>query len=305
MCEIHSIECDGGIRSIQWEVGGTEVEGPCVVITNDEELIMIGGYDNETETASNGSFTFQLNLKERERMEDALELRLRVAGGAETPYATVRDVFKSTEILRDGNWIEGSCLQKERSGAKMVFNHLHNSLVTVGGYNGGTTFLSDMEIMGSDGQWRLDTRTMKFKRSGCGLAIGPKRAIYAVGGSYDGSNMLRNVERIDIRERTGWCEVNPLPEPRGFLSACFDRDGFLFAVGGVIDGTFRGSPTVFRYEPRMDSWEIAEDLQLEEGRYSHGIGFCFSKYNIIESFLLNANHITAPIYEDMRDDLFA
>ncbi len=90
---------------------------------------------------------------------------------------------------------------------------------------------------------------MLTKREEHGLAIGPDRKVYAVGG-FDGKACLAAAERYD--PRTGqWEKIADLKTARRSLCAVALPDG-IYAIGGY-DGT-RYLGTVERYDSTKDKW---------------------------------------------------
>ena len=134
----------------------------------------------------------------------------------------------------------GPPLVAPRCGLSLAADGRHHKLYLVGGYSGGTSYQDTVEILDMSGAGPQDASgrllpRMRHARSGCGSGVGPDGALYVVGGSANGSEMLSSCERYDPREGV-WHGLPDMPTPRGYLSAAFAADGCLYAAGGCSDG---------------------------------------------------------------------
>ena len=163
----------------------------------------------------------------------------------------------------------GAPLLAPRCGLSLAADGNHHALYLCGGYSGGVTYQDTVEVLDMAGvePGRL-LPPMRHARSGCGAGIGPDGALYIVGGSDDGSNMLSSCERYDPREGC-WHALPDLPTARGYLAAAFSPDGALYAGGGCADGW--GSPVdAFEaFDTRAGKWKILPPLP--QSRSNHAI----------------------------------
>ena len=132
----------------------------------------------------------------------------------------------SAQFESMGEMIEPRC------GLALAADARSSVLYLVGGYSGGMSYQNTVETFDmSSGAPASQLPPMSHARSGCGAGCGPDGALYVVGGSDDGSNMLSSCERLDPREGV-WQTLSDLSESRGYLAACFALDGALYTAGG-------------------------------------------------------------------------
>eukprot|EP00465_Bigelowiella_longifila_P011079 CAMPEP_0185256848 /NCGR_PEP_ID=MMETSP1359-20130426/5923_1 /TAXON_ID=552665 /ORGANISM="Bigelowiella longifila, Strain CCMP242" /LENGTH=187 /DNA_ID=CAMNT_0027841631 /DNA_START=69 /DNA_END=632 /DNA_ORIENTATION=- len=169
-----------------------------------------------------------------------------------------------------------------RCGHGMVYSIFTDTIYALGGYGGGTSFHTTLETLAlsrsglQHANWRVDRREISEGRSGHGFALGPDRCLYVVGGSKNGSDMLRSCCRLDTR-CSSWEEVAALNVARGYTTAGFDANGYLYAIGGTQDFTVPPEVHMERYDSRMNKWVIASGSagQLHRGRQSHALGVVY------------------------------
>jgi len=142
-------------------------------------------------------------------------------------------------------------LNTARSGhsAVTLFN---GSVVVMGGYSGGVSYLNSMEILDPEySRWLPLQAHMAVSRSGMVAAIGPGGAIYVTGGSPDGSTGHKSLERYDSREGR-WVSLSEMHCGRGYTAGCVGSSNNLFVIGGTHLAQLQ--PGIEVYDFRADRW---------------------------------------------------
>ena len=239
---------------------------------------------------------------------------LLVFGGGEHLYQGA-EVFTSTEAssAASGSRPQGPFnirpelrLLAPRTGHCCAINRLTNQVLVVAGYGGGSIYRQTAELLDLTG-WRPKdevatsagenkesgnslfqplSHQLSQPRTGCVGGFGPHGAFYCCGGSTDGGDAVSLLERLDLREPTGFELRAPMAQRRGYFSGCFALDGRLYVSGGshLMPAELHfheGVPHIIRpqvtensiecYDPRMDRWETIDQTLMTE-RADHQMG---------------------------------
>lgn len=215
-----------------------------------------------------------------------------VTGGGSSLFqgATVsRDTFLQRNSGADSTltWQRIASMQHLRCGHSSAVLPSGRVLVA-GGYAGGLDYLSSTECYDvALDQWTTQTRApMNFARSGFGFGSSPNGAVYAFGGSSNGSDGHDTVEMFD--ERVGRWELLPqkMRSGRGYLGGCVGGgSGCLYAAGGVKEYATRCS--IECMDPRTNTWHylhhvnegpdgLGDDVHIDEDTYEN---FYFARSN--------------------------
>ena len=138
-----------------------------------------------------------------------------------------------------------------------------DSVFVVGGYAGGSDYLSSAEQLDRNLERWVTLPSMSVPRSGMAAVLGPNGSVYVAGGSPDGSQGHRSVERYDPREGK-WTPLAPMHYGRGYTSGCVGSSETFFVSGGC-DGHFQGG--VECYDFRLDKWRVLQ-LPSRSGHHS-------------------------------------
>lgn len=107
----------------------------------------------------------------------------------------------------------------------------------------------------STNQWKV-LESMRSRREEHGLAIGPDKRIYAVGG-FNGKVCLKSVERYDPLKNQ-WTELPPMRCARRSLSAVALSNG-VYALGGYDGENYL--KTVERYDIEKEEWVAVKEFK--------------------------------------------
>lgn len=176
-------------------------------------------------------------------------------GGGSSPFRGA-NCYKTVEIfnLERKVWRDHSNMLYNRCGHVSVLGDYGSSIYCLGGYAGGTKYLSTVERLDIQSDIWQEMPRMKWKRTALGAGFGPDGCIYAVGGSYNGSDMLSTAERLDPRTNK-WETITPMNSSRGYTCATFGTDGYLYVAGGYHQYQ-NANNTVERLDIRAGLWEI-------------------------------------------------
>lgn len=237
---------------------------------------------------------------------------LLVFGGGEHLYQGA-EVFTSVEALPGGpqqNQFSFAVrpeleLLVPRTGHIVDINRNTNQVLVVAGYGGSTIYRQSAELLdltgweatlgspASGGLKQGNKQTSMFRpishqlstpRTGCVGGFGPFGSFYCCGGSTDGGNAVATLERLDLREPTGWELKNPMSRARGYFAGAFAPDGCLYVSGGSrllppeiqfhngIQHIVRPQETLNSiefYDPRADRWSsVSQNLHPERADHS-------------------------------------
>lgn len=163
----------------------------------------------------------------------------------------------------------GGQLLRKRCGLALAADARQHTLYLCGGYSGGITYQDTVEVLDMSGVAPAHLLPpMRHARSGCGAGVGPDGALYVVGGSNNGSQMLPSCERYDPREGK-WHSLAELPTPRGYLGAAFGPDGCLYAAGGCDSGWASPVAAFETLDVRAGQWRVLPPMQ--HARSNHAI----------------------------------
>ena len=191
----------------QWKPSG-QLPSPCcfasACTTSDGHVVVTGGGSSLFQGAAVSGHTF-----------------LQQNTGAESTRALTWQKVASMQHLRCGH-----------SSAVLP----SGKVVVTGGYAGGMDYLTSTEMYDSAlDRWMVQPRaSMHCARSGFGFGLSSNGAVYAFGGSSNGSDGHDSVEMYD--ERVGRWELLPQKtrSGRGYLGGCVGgSSGCLYAAGGV------------------------------------------------------------------------
>jgi hypothetical protein len=123
----------------------------------------------------------------------------------------------------------------KRAGHVASLNPLTKNIVVCGGYGGGSIYHNTVERMVLNGESTGFQKlpSMSTKKTGSGGGHGPYGYMYICGGSTNGGDGLKIVERLDLRMKK-WETIAPLNCGRGYCSASWSADGRLYCMGGSI-----------------------------------------------------------------------
>jgi len=189
-------------------------------------------------------------------------------GGGNSPYQG-GSCYSDVYIRKAGeyDWEEYlvPCMSKVRCGHSAVTLYSDNILVT-GGYAGGTTFHSSVEMLDVGANRWINLPDMSAARSGMFATLGPSGAVYVCGGSPDGVLGHKSTERYDPREGK-WQTLGEMNIPRGYTTGCLSiqKSGF-YVIGGINSWNY--SATMEFYDFRMNTWSMVE---AADGK-SHWLG---------------------------------
>ena len=199
-----------------------------------------------------------------------------LTGGGDSPYQNAevyRHCYKSTasqvelfdfDHWRDEDdddepiaWTDLPPLLEERCGHECI-TLFDDTVVVLGGYRGGTDYLSSAERLDMHTQQWISIPSMHDMRSGSGAAVGPCGGVYVAGGSYNGHNCHTSFERLDLRMKC-WERLPAMSHPRGWTAACWGRQGRFFVSGG-LDNSAMGtiSNSIEGYDYRANKWEVLQ-----------------------------------------------
>uniref|UniRef100_A0A7S4DA84 Uncharacterized protein n=1 Tax=Heterosigma akashiwo TaxID=2829 RepID=A0A7S4DA84_HETAK len=216
--------------------------------------------------------------------------RVHIAGGGDSMYVGAK-VYTACWHLgpHSTSWSAGPALLRPRCGLALARGGGGGDrLYALGGYGGGQIYHATVEVwdMGhgaNEGRgWSAAAAAAPMAggpRTGLGAGWGPDGALYAVGGSPDGLRGLKTAEKYDPREGK-WHMISQLHEERGYCAAVFGFSGQLYAMGGTHMDTVSRSVEV--YDPRNDTWSIADDL-----------GNCLTDFSAVA--FLNHHHAAAVV----------
>lgn len=179
-------------------------------------------------------------------------------GGGDSPYrgaGCFAEVF--IRKVNEENWQESvvPSMQFTRCGHSVV-TLFSDSIVALGGYSGGTSYLASVEMLApSLDQW-VALPSMRSPRSGMAAVIGPCGAIYVAGGSPDGLAGSKTLERFDPREGV-WTTLADMHKPRGYTTGCLSLHRGFYVASGVDDVTFHDN--IEHYDFRTDTWTLLQD----------------------------------------------
>lgn len=179
-------------------------------------------------------------------------------GGGSSPYQG-GSCYSDVYVRKAGEYDWEECIvpnmNKVRCGHSAVTMYNDNIFVT-GGYAGGTTFHSSVEMFDAGANRWINLPDMSVARSGMFATLGPGGAVFVTGGSPDGVSGHKSTERYDPREGK-WQALCDLNIPRGYTTGCMSIQNSGFYVIGGIDN-FNYSGTMEFYDFRANTWSVVE-----------------------------------------------
>ena len=140
--------------------------------------------------------------------------------------------------LDGGAWREAGELVSPRCGLAVAADARSSSFFALGGYAGGTRYLSTAEAFDTATGKSTPIPSMGVARSGPGAAVGPDGALYVVGGSSDGCVSLRSAQTTPNHDITYIRPSRRLSHPSSLIFHI--RDSFRYSARAR---PVRGQPT--------------------------------------------------------------